>query len=174
MEKSAFLLSFLTLVWKKVYISALYYSDLKGIPLTGYVLLKSVKYHLFSDLGILKEIKPYFEKALENGFLMPNETRENKDVSEAILLFGEAYSIYYKFKDSKKKEELEKSFLLQHASNFSYEEEISKIPKEEFLETMEVWDVDIGLLETQDKIVKLFEISLFLIINSSSNSSKRA
>ena len=156
-----FILCFLTVIWKRIYVCSIFYSENKKIPLTGNIIMKSLKYNLFSPIGILEKIKPYLERALTIGFLMPNEFKHDPNVSEAIYLFGKAYSIYEKEQDWMQ----EKNFIIENIADFDYEGEKKQL-SEDIIELMDSWDIDIRLIPNKDKYTNLIQNFLFSVIRS--------
>ena len=55
--------------------------------------LKSLTYHVYNQNGIYHTLKPYIDKALKDGFLLPIIYKQNKLVEEGVKMFEVAYNI---------------------------------------------------------------------------------
>ena len=91
--RKTFILTFMAIVWRRVWITASIYADHNKLNLSKDIILKSLKFNVFSPSGIGGTIKPYIKKALIDGFLMPHYSNENIYVARAINMFKPAHDI---------------------------------------------------------------------------------
>ena len=113
-EQNAFILSFLAIIWRRVWITSMIYADHNNIAINSNIVLKCLKYNILAETGIGNLIKPFLIKALTSGFLMPKDYENNLYAQRAVKLFGEAYKICKK-RDKSKEEELK--FVHNYASS---------------------------------------------------------
>lgn len=177
-EKSAFILCFSAIIWKRIFSCLFVYAQHKHIALTTNDLLKCLKYNLLAPTGFVKKLKPYLIKALTNGFLMPGDYKSNRYVKKAIFLFSEAYKVC-KYMD--KKEEI--VFIHKYASKIfsndyvlendreandlikdAIEDNDNKLDK--YCELIDTWDIDLSLVYSDDPYFNLLKISLLSAIDS--------
>ena len=92
-EHEAFRLCFITVIWKRIFICLDMYCIEKQLPENQEHLIKCIKYNLLAPTGILEKLRPYIDRALEQGFLMPSETADNVYARRAVMLFHECYAI---------------------------------------------------------------------------------
>ena len=88
-----FLLTFMTIIWRRVWITTSIFCEHNNIKISSDVVLKCLKFNIFSDAGIGKNIKPYITKAITEGFLMPGFYKKNIYVTRAVKLYKPAYEI---------------------------------------------------------------------------------
>ena len=171
----AFLLCFTASIWKRIWRTLYVYLEIKKIGYNSSILLTSMKYNLFCRNGIVHNLINHIEKAIKQGFLMPNEYEKDEYLKRAIKLFGEAYkicSIGVDCLDAEQENvrdemELEKrkrinKFLHDYAATVSNDSQ-SYIRKERqdilkdfentknFIDTFESWDIDINLYNSVDQ-----------------------
>jgi len=103
-EQNAFILSFLAIIFRRVWITAKIYSLHQNHPIDANMFLKCLKYNVLAETGIGNLLKPFLVKALTEGFLMPNDYKGNVYAERAVKLFGEAYKICTKHNHSKDEE----------------------------------------------------------------------
>ena len=165
-EKYAFILAWTAVIWKRIWRCAYLYSEHQNIPLNTDVILKCLKYNLLSPTGIVKEILPSLEKALTQGFLMPNEYEKNKYVKNAVKLFGESYKI-------SKNQKGEKEFIKNYSSKIDEKEDKDilnvKTDKKdshcEFCHLISVWDIELGLYEFDNTYQVILLYTLLKILD---------
>lgn len=95
-EAYAFLLCWITNIWKRIWRCTYLYCDHNGIDISSKEFIKCMKYNLLSPTGILEKTKIYLDKALLDGFLMPqdyNDDSNKKFISKTVYLFTEAYKL---------------------------------------------------------------------------------
>jgi len=88
-----FILAFMAIIWRRVWITTSIYCDHNKLKISSDVILKCLKYNIFSKAGIGNNIKPYVIKALNDGFLMPQFYKQNLYATRAVKLFKTAYEI---------------------------------------------------------------------------------
>lgn len=147
-EKRAFILAWKIVIWKKIWFCMQLYCDHNHIPISTNSFLKSLKYNMLSPEGIAYQMLPLLKRALNQGYLMPNEYKDNEHVKNAISLFGETYKLS-KSGDSEHK-------LMSEYIKKDYEKykKIYTKPHEDecnFCKIIEAWDIEIGLYIPQDK-----------------------
>lgn len=98
-----FILVFMAIIWRRVWITTLIYCKHNNINICKNIVLKSLKFNIFSSAGIGHTLKPYITKALEDGFLMPQYFNQNIYATRAVKLYGPAYKI---IKSRSKSEEI--------------------------------------------------------------------
>ena len=172
-EKNTFVLCFSAVIWKRIFICANLYSKHKNIEISPDIILKCLKYNLLSPTGFVSIAKPYLIRALTNGFLMPKEYRENKYIEKAILLFGEGYKIcQIGNKDERKSQEID--FIYNYCSKNDEKNNDEKnneekdllldigknITETDFCNLIDVWDVELGLIDSEDLYFKILQYSL--------------
>jgi len=91
-----FLLVFMAIIWRRVWITSLIYSNHNNISLSRGVVLKALKYNIFSPTGIGNTLKPYIIRAVKDGFLMPDFYEKNIYASRAVKLYKSAHEIIKK------------------------------------------------------------------------------
>jgi hypothetical protein len=147
-EKKAFVLAWKIIIWKKIWYCMQLYCDHNNITISTNSFLKSLKYNLLSPEGIANQMLPLLKKALNQGFLMPNEYKDNEYVKKAISLFGET------FKLSKSGDSEYKLMSLHISEDYEKYKEIYTKPHSNdcvFCKTIESWDIEIGLYIPQDE-----------------------
>lgn len=115
-SSKTFILSFIAIIWRRVWITSVIYSKHNNINISHIIILKCFKYNIFSDAGIANDIKPYITKALADGFLMPQFYRKNKNATKAINLFSQVYEIV-KTNDKNKEYEFIRNYALEIFNN---------------------------------------------------------
>ena len=88
-----FILIFMAIIWRRVWITTMIYCDHNKITITKDVVLKALKFNIYSEAGIGNTLKPYIIKALKDGFLMPQDYSKNVYATRAIKLYKSAYNI---------------------------------------------------------------------------------
>ncbi len=163
-EQYAFFLSFAASCFKRICSTLILYSKHNNKVLSSINLMKCIKYNMLSPTGIFNEIEPYLLKALEQGFLMPNEFKKNLYAERAISLFSDTYKIG-SVKDEKIKKRMEYNFIHNFASDIDFKDKkeekdiIKNIPNYEenklgnehicsFCELVNIWEI--GNLYTLD------------------------
>jgi hypothetical protein len=161
-EKNTFILCFIAIIWKRIFISVMLYSEKREIPENKSILMKCIKYNLLAPTGILNILRPYLDKALEQGFLMPSEYQDNLYVKKAINFFREAYDIC-KITDENYRRSKEKEFIMEECSKIFSEfeatekekkdiiKDISLFPevKQSFVELADLWDLHFILTDRE-------------------------
>ena len=181
MSEKAFLISWSAIILKRILRCSYLYCDHQKIDLDAKILLKCLKYNLFSPTGVVYELLPYLEKALKNGFLMPKEYSDNDCVKRAVRLFGEAYRISQISDDEMQKKEAN-TFLIKVLESFSTEannekeiKDILSIPDFQrtenphrctFCDLINVWDIDVSLCNSQTQYHSLLLHTLLQILSS--------
>jgi len=179
-ENYSFILAFTATCWKRIWYSMFLYCEHRKINYSNSIILKCLKYDLLSPTGIFAEIEPFLTKALKNGFLMPNEFKNNINAKRAILLFNETYEIS-KIKNLEEKRKAEIKFIHSHASSVFTDNEKEKefecilknIPdfkkKEDkhcsFCELIEIWDIELCIYSTKNIYQELILYSILQILN---------
>lgn len=160
-EKQAFVLSFLAIIWRRVLITVYIYCQHNSVPISSNVVLKCLKYNILSPTGIGNTLKPYLSKALDVGFLMPEDYRGNVYAERAVKLFNETYTIL------KRNDRSEMNFVHDYAASafektnqfWKEETEDTIIPPENTNENdhscklcslIDSWDVNLGLINSED------------------------
>lgn len=94
MEKDTetFILIFSAIIWRRVHVTAFIYADHNKIKLSENILRKALKFNVFSDAGLVNQLRLYMEKAFTDGFLMPQISRQNRYATIAVTLFSKVYS----------------------------------------------------------------------------------
>lgn len=105
-----FLLAFMAIVWRRVWITTVIYCEHNRLKLSSDVVLKCLKFNIFSEAGIGNTIKPYIIKAFKDGFLMPQFYEKNIYASRAVKLYKKAFEIV-----KLKNEKLETEFIKEYA-----------------------------------------------------------
>lgn len=150
MESKTFVLSFMAIIWKKILNTSFIYSNHINLKLDPGIVLKVMKYEIYSPIGIYNNIKPYFKKSVEDGFLMPNFYRKNKYSMEAVKMFDESYKI---IQTSDRQKEID--FLRNYASNINYDQTLEIKNKKgvcvcALCQIVESWDINLDLLYSND------------------------
>ena len=175
LEKNSFLLCFTAIIWKRIFSCLITYCEHKSIPLNSNDILKCLKYNLLAPSGMVEKLKPYIIKSLVNNFLMPKDYENNDYVKNAIKLFSQAYRIS-KLNNNKK----EIDFIHLYASkafieNAENEQEIKdlindtiidKNMESNFVELIDLWDIELGLVDSDDPYFKLMEHYLLSALNN--------
>ena len=145
-EKYAFILAWKAVIWKEIWSCMQTYCEHKNIPYCSNSLMKSMKFNTFSPKGIVNDMLPLLKRALNQGFLMPNEYKNNDNVKKAINLFGETFKI----SKSSIKEETAMKFISEYISKNIEKKEIKHDEDCSFCELIEVWDIDMNLYMPED------------------------
>ena len=111
-----FILSFMAIIWRRVWITVSIYCEHNKIKITSETCLKCLKFNIFSDAGIGNTLKPYIIKALFDGFLMPKFYRKNIYAERAVKLYKKSYEIS-KLNDAEKEIEFIKKYALSVFKN---------------------------------------------------------
>lgn len=88
-----FILVFMAIIWRRVWITTLIYSDHNEIKISKDIILKSLKFNIYSTAGIGNTLKPFIVKALKDGFLMPSDYKQNLYATRAIKLYKPAHDV---------------------------------------------------------------------------------
>jgi hypothetical protein len=88
-----FMLCFMSVIWRRVLVNSLVYAVHNNTKLEKNIIVKCIKYNLFSDSGIGIVMKPYIKRSIENGYIMPNVFNRNIYVHRSIMLYKEALNI---------------------------------------------------------------------------------
>ena len=154
-EKESFLLCFCAVIWRKVWNDVVIYCNTKSIDITSDIILKCFKCNLLAPCRIVEIVKPFLIRALKNGFLMPQEFKQNKDVELAIRLFGEAYKIC-QIQNEQVKKNAQFYFIIDQTLN----NKIQNIIDENFAEMIDIWDIEMGLIVSEDPYFNLIQYHL--------------
>ena len=95
MEKEGidiFIVIFSAIIWRRVYVTAFIFTNHNRINMSPHIILQCLKFTLFSNAGLLNQLRPYMEKAFTDGFIMPQLSRQNRYVTIAVKLFSEIYN----------------------------------------------------------------------------------
>ena len=103
---------FTAILWRRVWITSIIYCEHNNIKMDKSIILKCLKYNVFSGAGIINIIKFYIDKALSDGFMMPQFYKENIYATKASELFRSAYEVI-----NKKNIELETEFIKKYATS---------------------------------------------------------
>ena len=167
-EKYTFILCFLSVLWRRIFLSLIVYSKEKNIDIDFENILKCLKYNLFAPTGFVENLRPFIIKAMTKGFLMPKDFRHNIYVKKAIYLFSEAYVIC-RIEDNEYRKKKEKEFIINYCCDvFKNTEEnrqealeITKnLEGNSFSELVDIWDIDFSLIITDDPYINLIKCSL--------------
>jgi hypothetical protein len=176
-EKETFLLCFSASIWKRIWRTAYLYAELKNISCNSAILIKSMKYNLFCRSGLLYQLLPLLHTAINQGFLMPKEYEKNEYAKRAIKIFGESYRLCKHNEQAciiDRDKQINK-FLHEFASTicsdpleYRNQEKTDILAsfknKENFIETIDSWDIDISLFilsnEIDKNILRIFNIIL--------------
>lgn len=90
-EQKAFILSFMAVIWRRNFLTALYYCEHHKTKLNAEIIMKCLKYNVLSQTGIGNQLKFYLLKAFKYNILMPNDYKGNPYVESAVHIFGEAW-----------------------------------------------------------------------------------
>ena len=174
-EKDTFILCFITIIWKRIFISVMLYSEQKQIPESKEILMKCIKYNLLAPTGFLSIIRPYLNKALEQGFLMPKDYQDNSYVKKAIYLFREAYDICKLSRfDEEYRKTKEKEFILEQCCQIfsdlesterekqDIRKDIAQFPevKQSFTELADTWDLQLFLTDREKHPIRYAILSI--------------
>ncbi len=88
-----FILAFMAIIWRRVWITTAIYCEHNKINISKEVVLKALKYNIFSRAGIGNTLKPYIAKALSDGFLMPKFYEKSIYATRAVKLYKPAHAI---------------------------------------------------------------------------------
>ena len=88
-----FMLCFMAIIWRRVWITTFIYCNHNKINLTKDVVLKCLKYNIYSEAGIGNTLKPIIKIVIRDGFIMPQQHRDNLYATRAIFLYKKAYSV---------------------------------------------------------------------------------
>lgn len=185
--QNTFIISFIAVIWRRIWVTSLTYCDHNDININHHIVIKSLKYNLLSPTGICNTIKPYLIKALNIGFLMPQDYKDNMYAERAVKLFSEAYEISY---DMVK--ELE--FIHEYASYvFEYDDPFLHNLEESFdafndidgfdtsstnithfdgdhkcklCDLMETWDIELNLVYSDDIYQNIIMYGLIYILKN--------
>lgn len=91
-----FVLVFMSVIWRRVWITTTIYCEHNGLELNKDIILKCLKYNIMSDTGIGNTLKPYIKVAFKDGFIMPSLYRKNLYATRAIMMYKDAYEIVKK------------------------------------------------------------------------------
>ena len=91
-----FVLAFMAIIWRRVWITTAIYCEHNNLNVNKSIVLKALKYNIFSQAGIGNTLKPYIIKALTDGFLMPQFYERNIYANRAIKLYKPAYAVIKK------------------------------------------------------------------------------
>lgn len=146
LESKTFVLSFMAVIWKQITNTVLIYCKHNKIRSDHTSIVRVMKYEIYSKTGIYENVKPYFVKALTDGFLMPCFYRSNTYATESVKLFESAYKIVKSNNQAK-----EIKFLKDHSANISGSKiENGKMENGKCVcnlcELIESWDINIDLL----------------------------
>ena len=131
-----FILCFMAIIWRRVWITALIYCNHNKIEINRTVILKSLKYNIFSNAGIGYGLKPYIKEALTVGFLMPKTVEKNIYATRAVNLYKLAYEIV---KLGNKNAEIK--FIHDYMMTvFSRDKKSAEKIKEESIDTIDIID----------------------------------
>ena len=87
-----FILLFSAIIWRRVYVTAFIFSNHNGISLSPQIIQQCLKFTLFSEVGLVNQLRPYMEKAFTDGFMMPQLSRQNRYANIASKLFSKVYA----------------------------------------------------------------------------------
>jgi len=192
-DRYAFILSFLAVIWRRVWITAQIYSWHNFVDLDDGIVLKCLKYNILAPTGIGNTIKEYLTKALKTGFLMPKDYEKNIYAQRAIKLYSQAYKIA-----SSKDRDSEIKFIHDYASsvfdlksdlnnNNECIDTIKDIDKEKTIEEItilnilgdknhnhncklcnqiEIWNIDLGLMHSEDPYQNVIMYGLLAALES--------
>ncbi len=167
---NTFALCFLSVIWRRILITVSIYCQYKKISMNTNIVLKCLKYNILSPTGIGYNFKRYFIKTLKVGFLMPEDYKEEKYVEKAIKLFCPVYHILNKGKEIE--------FIQQYSSvGFQKPDEIEKETKDvllkydckELCNLIDLWDINLGLISTDDPYQKFLLYGILSIFNTYSH-----
>ena len=99
-----FMLCFMAIIWRRVWITAFIYTNHNKIQLDKNVVLKSLKYNIYSEAGIGHTLKPIIKTVIKDGFIMPNQHKDNLYATRAIQLYKKAYEV---IKSNNREEEIQ-------------------------------------------------------------------
>ena len=88
-----FLLSYMAVIWRRVWITGLIYTEHNKLPLNKNILSLSIKYNIFAGTGIVSILKPYIIKSLEDGFMMPRFYEKNYYATRVVKLYKSSYEV---------------------------------------------------------------------------------
>ena len=88
-----FMLIFMAIIWRRVWITSAIYCEHNKLNLSNDIVLKALKYNIFSDAGMESVLKPYITKAFSDGFLMPSFYEKNIYATKAVKLYKSAHDI---------------------------------------------------------------------------------
>jgi hypothetical protein len=91
-----FILVFNGIIWRRVWITTVVYCEHNKVSISKNIVLMSLKFNIYANVGIYNTLKPYIRKALGDGFLMPNFYRENLYATRAVNLYKSGYEIVKK------------------------------------------------------------------------------
>lgn len=155
-----FLICFMRIIWGKIWSDSNIYSTYNNISLNYDIVLKTMKYHIFSEGGILiSELKPYIIKAMEDGFLMPKFYKQNNYVESAIQLYKSAYEIV-KTKDRDK----EIKFIINNNIPANDIDNNKIIDKNNLCTLIDSWDINLNLIYSKDKFQNVTMLSLMQVL----------
>ncbi len=86
-----FILCFIAIIWRRVWITSIIYCNHNKIKNNRVIILKSLKYNIFSNAGIFYTLKPYIKESLTTGFLMPKFFNKNVYATKSVKLYKLAY-----------------------------------------------------------------------------------
>ena len=88
-----FVVVFMAIIWRRVWITTAIYCEHNKINISKEVVLKALKYNIFSRAGIGNTLKLYIAKALGDGFLLPKFYEKSIYATRAVKLYKPAYAI---------------------------------------------------------------------------------
>ena len=131
-----FILVFMAIIWRRVWLTAAIYCEHNKLKLSNDIVVVSLKYNIYSNAGIGNVLKPYINKALVDGFLMPKIFKKNIYATRAVKLYKTAYNIIMS-----KNNKVELLFLKEYAlSIFKMDRKSVKDVVEETRDTVNIVD----------------------------------
>ena len=114
-----FILIFSAIIWRRVYVTAFIFSHHNGINLSPQIIQQCLKFTLFSEIGLVNQLRPYMEKTFTDGFMMPQLSRQNRYATIAAKLFSKVYDRLFP-KDHLRREK--DNFIAEYARQIEDEE----------------------------------------------------
>ena len=169
LDAKAFILSFMAIVWKRILITTSIYRKHTKNKNTKEIIIKVMKYEIYSDSGIYNNIKPYLGKAIEDGFLMPQFYKQNIYANESVKLFEKSYEIVRENDRAKEISFLKKYSSIQK-SIIPFDVFPVKLQGDKcicnFCQLIDSWDINIDLLYSDDYNQNNLMKSLIYAINT--------
>ena len=136
-----FSLIFIAIIWRRVWIVCSLYCEHNKCRISKDILLKILKYNIFSEAGMLDNIKQYIETALTDGFMMPKFYQENVYATRAVKMFKTVYKIVDKnnhqnnknnknnknHQNNKNNREIEDEFITNYALSIFDNDQIKEV-----------------------------------------------